>query len=80
MESDKIAKLRKKLGWSQSEMARAIGLAHPMTVSQWENNHSVPSGVTERFLRLLSSLSDSELQKIARRLEEMEREEPRVKK
>ncbi len=80
MNSDKILKLRQRVGWSQSEMARAIGLAHPVTISQWENDHKNPSGVTERFLRLLHSLSDSELQKLARRLEEMDRGEPRVKK
>lgn len=68
------------MGLSQSQMARAIGVAHPVTISHWENGHRIPSGVTERFLRLLSSLSDAELNKFARRLEEMDRSEPRVKK
>jgi DNA-binding transcriptional regulator YiaG len=68
MNGKQIAKLRQRMKWTQAEMAFALGVSSRLTVSQWEIEVRTPGGPTMRFLRLLDSCSDSELQKIAKRL------------
>lgn len=70
-----IADLRKRMGFSQAEMAAALGVASRLTVSQWETGVSVPGGPAMRFLSLLDSLSNPELRKIIKQLENIMREE-----
>ncbi|WP_218278105.1 DNA-binding transcriptional regulator, partial [Pseudomonas sp. FW300-E2] len=55
-------------GWTQAEMAFALGVASRLTVSQWETGASIPGGPSMRLLSLLGSLPDPELQKTAKRL------------
>ena len=66
---DQIAKLRKRMGLSQSEMAAALGVASRLTLSQWETGVSVPGGLAMRFLSLLNRLSDSDLRRIMKHLD-----------
>lgn len=44
---------RRKLGLSESEMARLMGGTHPMTVSKWETGERKPRAQAEELLRLL---------------------------
>lgn len=71
LDQHQIAKLRKKLGWSQSAMARAFGVANPVTISHWETGVSTPTSTAMRLLCLLDSVSDQEMRKIALRLEQI---------
>jgi DNA-binding transcriptional regulator YiaG len=71
LDKKQIAHLRKKLGWSQSAMAKAIGISNPMTISHWETGVRVPTATAMRFLFLLYSLSDTELRKMATLLEQI---------
>ena len=73
MDAKKILKLRNRVGWSQSEMATAIG-SSKMIISHWETGLKPPSGITSRFLSLLYSLSDSDLKKITKILESLGKE------
>ena len=66
-----IAKLRKRIGWSQAAMARALGISNPVTISHWENGHRVPTATAMRLLFLLHTLSDTDLKKIVFRLEQI---------
>lgn len=80
MDQSKVFKLRKRIGWSQLQMAEALGLAHAHTISHWENGFRVPKGVSDRFLRLLDGLPADDLQRITKRLEKLGTEEPRARK
>jgi DNA-binding transcriptional regulator YiaG len=71
LDQRQIAKLRKKLGWSQSAMARAFGIANAVTISHWETGVSTPASTAMRLLCLLDSLSEQEMRKIALRLEQI---------
>ena len=71
LDQQQIAKLRKKIGWSQSAMARAFGIANSVTISHWETGVSTPTSTAMRLLCLLDSLSDQEMRKIALRLEQI---------
>jgi DNA-binding transcriptional regulator YiaG len=75
MNPKQIANLRNRVGWTQIEMAKALGLASSLTVSHWETGTSTPTSVILRFLCLLDSLPDSELRKMTKRLEEIGRGE-----
>ena len=50
MTSDEIVRLRRDLNLSQVEFAQLFG-AHFMTVSKWENGHSVPSAYQDALMR-----------------------------
>ena len=52
---ERIRMLRKKLGFSQQDLANRLDI-RPATVSTWENNHSAPSIGT---LRLISDLTEN---------------------
>jgi DNA-binding transcriptional regulator YiaG len=69
LDKKQIAHLRKKVGWSQAAMARALGISNPMTISHWETGVRVPTATAMRLLFLLSTASDVELRKLASRLE-----------
>lgn len=71
LDQKQIANLRKRLGWSQSTLARALGIANSVTISHWETGVRVPTATAMRLLCLLSSLSDAELRKMASRLEQI---------
>lgn len=71
MDRNQIAKLRKKLGWSQAAMARALGISNAMTISHWETGNRQPTATAMRLLCLLESLPESELRKMATRLEQI---------
>jgi DNA-binding transcriptional regulator YiaG len=75
MDKKQVSKLRTRVGWSQTEMARAIGASHGITISHWETGVRVPREITKRFLRLLSDLSDSELRRATKLLEKISDEE-----
>ena len=72
-----IIKLRERIGWSQSEMARAINCSKTI-ISHWETGLKKPSGITTRFFQLLSSFSDPELKIISKRLETLSKEKSDV--
>ena len=74
MDAKKVSTLRKRLGLTQAEMARAIG-SSTMVISHWENGFRVPQAITARFLSLLYSLSDSELARISKRLQTLSEED-----
>ena len=46
--ADKIIKLRKKMGWSQEELAERMGVSR-QAVSKWESAQSTPD--LERVLQ-----------------------------
>lgn len=71
LSQQEIAKLRKRLQWSQTTMARALGIANPMTISHWETGVRTPTATAMRLLCLLDSLSEPELRKISTRLEQI---------
>ena len=50
LDADAIRELRRRLGISQEELARAIGVSFA-TVNRWENGHTRPSRAAERLLR-----------------------------
>lgn len=47
----RIADLRERLGLSQGEIARQLGVTR-FTLSRWENGHNVPKGLQRRVLDL----------------------------
>ena len=75
MDKKDVSKLRERIGWSQGEMARAIGASHGITISHWETGVRVPREITKRFLRMLTELSDSELRRTTKLLEKIADEE-----
>jgi DNA-binding transcriptional regulator YiaG len=77
MDAKKILILRERIGWSQAQMAKAIG-SSKIIISHWETELKTPSGITSRFLSLLHSLSDPELKKLTKRLETLAKEESDV--
>ena len=50
-----VKKLRKQLGLSQSEMAKACN-CHVMTISRWERGIIEPDGQAERLLELIAEM------------------------
>ena len=72
LEPKQIAHLRSRLGWSQSAMARALGISNAVTISHWETGNRIPTATAMRLLCLLESLSDAELRKMATRLEQID--------
>lgn len=54
-EKENILTLRKKLGCSQEQLARIIGIA-VTTVSRWENNAHVPSALANKRIRDLEKI------------------------
>ncbi|MGE4232081.1 MAG: helix-turn-helix domain-containing protein [Bacteriovoracia bacterium] len=74
MDQGRIQNLRKKLGWKQKEMADALGIENPQTISHWEIGFRTPSGTAERLLLLLEKLRGKELQSITRHLEKISME------
>ena len=80
MDSSRVLKLRKRLGWGQVQMARALGVAQYVTISHWETGFREPKGITERFLCYLECLSEPELKKAARYLDALSKVEKHAKK
>lgn len=68
LDQKRIAKLRTRLGWTQLEFSTALGIAHRRTISQWEIGASIPGGPVMRFLTYLDTLSDPELERVAKLL------------
>lgn len=52
------AEARRKLGLSESEMAKLMGGTHPMTVSKWETGERKPRAQAAALLKLLIWLHD----------------------
>lgn len=81
MDQENVQKLRKRIGWNQSQMARALGIAQAHTISHWETGFRVPKGISARFLRFLSALPQEDLLKITKHLEKLGmKEKPRARK
>ncbi|MBI4924754.1 MAG: helix-turn-helix transcriptional regulator [Bdellovibrio sp.] len=66
-----IKTLRKRLGWNQKQMAKAIGIADPNTISHWETGFRTPMGVSERLLLLLEKLRGKSLHQVIKQLEKI---------
>lgn len=45
-----IRDLRKRMGWSQDDLARRV-LVHQITISRWENGFRSPGGRTAERIR-----------------------------
>ena len=50
---EEVNHLRRHLGWSQRDLAAALGV-EPTTVSKWENGRTRMGSTAERFLRHLA--------------------------
>ena len=68
VDAKRIKALRKRLDWTQPEMAAYLGLSGGVVISHWENNVNPPRGLSVRFLRLLELMSDAELEKTKKSL------------
>lgn len=51
--AESIARLRARLGLTQSEMARALGVRQ-QTISEWETGRYTPRGASLRMLQFLA--------------------------
>jgi DNA-binding transcriptional regulator YiaG len=51
-----VRSLRRKLGWSQERLARALGVSFS-TVSRWERGDGAPSPMAERLLEVITRRS-----------------------
>ncbi len=51
--ADSIAGLRARLGLTQAEMARALGVRQ-QTISEWETGRYEPRGASRRMLQFLA--------------------------
>lgn len=51
--SESIARLRARLGLTQAEMARALGVRQ-QTISEWETGRYEPRGASVRMLQFLA--------------------------
>jgi DNA-binding transcriptional regulator YiaG len=51
--AESIARLRARLGLTQSEMARALGVRQ-QTISEWETGRYAPRGASLRMLQFLA--------------------------
>ena len=80
MDKNQVLKLRKRVGWTQKQMAVSLGIADGHTISHWENGVRVPKGMSERILKLLSALPNNELRKITKRLEKLSTEASSARK
>lgn len=80
MQQKDVSKLRLKIGWTQKQMASALGIASNKTISHWENGNRIPTGVSERILKLLAALPKSDLEKVTMHLEKLAAEGLRAKR
>ena len=60
MISENIMKLRKKLGFSQEEVAEKIGVTR-QTIAKWENGDSIPDVVHSNALAELFDITLDDL-------------------
>jgi transcriptional regulator with XRE-family HTH domain len=60
MKPKQIITLRKKLGLTQSELARKLGV-NRAAVCQWEHGTQTPLEMASKFMRLLEGLHDQEI-------------------
>jgi DNA-binding XRE family transcriptional regulator len=63
MDKARIRKLRDRLGFTQAEMAQAVGASTARVVSHLETGFRRPNAIISRFFEYLESLSDSELKR-----------------
>jgi DNA-binding transcriptional regulator YiaG len=67
--SDKeVLKLRERLGVSQDELARVLGLAGRHVVYRWEAGSRIPGETIRRLVCLLNDLSEREMRQWVGRL------------
>ena len=66
MDKADVKRIRKKLGLTQNEMARILGLSDGLTVRRWESGARIVGGTTATLLRLLDAMP--ELVEICREL------------
>lgn len=71
MSQERVRYLRKRIGWTQKQMAKAIGIADQDTISHWETGFRIPKGISERMLLLLEKLRGTELRRVTKRLEKI---------
>lgn len=61
--------LRKKLGLTQAEMARRLGVSF-VTVNRWENGHCRPSPLAKRYIdELQKEIDDADTRIVPRAVE-----------
>lgn len=63
------AEIRKQLGLSQAEMAKAMGV-HVMTLSKWERGERKPDNAALKLMSLLVWLQDHRAETLAQWLKE----------
>jgi len=52
MKNKRLRKVRKKLGLSQAQLGKVMGV-HPLTVSKWERGAATPEGATAQLLKVI---------------------------
>ena len=58
MDKADVKRIRKKLGLTQNEMARILGLSDGLTVRRWESGARIVGGTTATLLRLLDAMPE----------------------
>ena len=54
MRGAELRRLRKQLGWTQAQLAEAVGVARN-TVARWERDELAMRATAERLIRLLAA-------------------------
>ena len=58
MDKSDVKRIRKKLGLTQNEMARILGLSDGLTVRRWESGARIVGGTTATLLQLLDTMPE----------------------
>ena len=58
-DSDKVRALRKRLGYTQAEMADELG-TRQQTISEWETGMYAPRGISAAMLSMIAERADFE--------------------
>ena len=63
MKSDDVRRMRERLGWTQEDLARELGV-HRVTVARWETGeHSVPAPVAKLLARFAAERKSTKRRK-----------------
>ena len=69
-----ILRLREKLGFSQEDLAQALGVQGRLTVYRWEVGDREPSELIRRLILLLHDMPEREAKKLLHRIQEYGRQ------